>query len=123
MIKIMQQHQTSLEPLLQTAASAKVRTKKDTMPRYIQLDEWIFEVKNIRALRVNQYGQPYDAIASVCINGDNANIDGLMTLNDDDFTQDDYATFMKFFQRLGMSEVHFDGFTEQAQQQLKNVAN
>ena len=121
----MQQRQISREPLLQSASSAKVAKvakvimQKETMPRYIQLDEWIFEVKNIRAIRVNQYGKPYDAIASVCINGDNANIDGLMTLNDDDFNQDDYATFMKFFQRLGMSEVHFDGFTQQETERLK----
>ncbi len=83
----------------------------EVMSRYIQIGEWFFEVKNIRALRVDQYGKPYDAIASICVNGDNANIDGLLTFEDNNFTQQDYLTFMSFCQQLGMESVNFDGFT------------
>lgn len=82
------------------------------MPRYIQIGEWFFEVKNVRALRVDQYGKPYDAIASICINGDRANIDGLLVNEDHEFNQQDRQTLSTFCQQLGMNKVEFSGFPD-----------
>jgi len=52
----------------------------NTMPKYVHLNNWIFEVKAVRALRVDNYGEPYSAIANINVNGDVAYLDGLMKM-------------------------------------------
>lgn len=84
----------------------------DTTSRFIQLDNWIFEVKSVRAIRVNNYGKPYSAIANFTFNGNSAYIDGLMTREDEDFTKDDYQVFNRLCQKLGIKQVQFDRFKD-----------
>ena len=81
----------------------------DTILRYVEVDDWIFELKSVRAIRVDSYGEPYNAIANLCINGDSVYIDGLMTKDDKKLNQEDYSTFMKLCQRLGLSQIKFEG--------------
>lgn len=83
-----------------------------TMPKYIQLNDWIFEIKAVRALRVKHYGERYSAIANVNINGDNAYIDGLMTREDDKFSYQDFQTFKDFCRQLGVKQANFDRFKQ-----------
>lgn len=83
---------------------------KHSMTRYIQLDDWIFEVKAVRALRVKDYGQPYSAIANININGDNAYIDGLMSREQAQFTRNDFNTVIDFCRKLSLSTASFDRF-------------
>jgi hypothetical protein len=82
----------------------------ETNSRFIQLDNWIFEVKSVRAIRVETYGKPYSAIANFNFNGDNAFIDGLMTREDEDFSKEDYLVFYKMCQKLGIKQAQFDRF-------------
>ncbi len=82
------------------------------MPRYIQMDNWIFEVKAVRALKVKEYGQPYQAISQITINGDNAYIDGLMTKENHRFTRKDFDTVMDFCRSLGVANASFDRFKQ-----------
>jgi len=81
----------------------------DTILRYVEVDDWIFELKSVRAIRVDAYGEPYNAIANLCINGDSVYIDGLMTKDDNKLNEEDYSTFMKLCQRLGLSQIKFEG--------------
>jgi hypothetical protein len=80
------------------------------MPRFVQVDDWIFEVKTVRALRVDQYGKPYTAIANLTVNGDTAYLDGLLTRETEQFSRKDFETFYKFGQQMKVKEVHFDRF-------------
>ena len=82
----------------------------DTTSRFIQIDDWIFEVKSVRAIKVNSYGEPYNAIANFSLNGDNAYIDGLMTKEGKNFTKDDYQVFNRLCQKMGIKQVQFDRF-------------
>jgi hypothetical protein len=82
----------------------------DTTSRFIQLDNWIFEVKSIRAIKVNSYGKPYNAIANFSFNGDSAYIDGLMTREEETFSKEDYQVFKLLCQKLGIKQVQFDRF-------------
>lgn len=77
------------------------------------MDDWIFEIKAIRALKVEQYGQPYSAIANININGDNAYIDGLMTKEHHQFTRDDFDCLIDFCRQLELSTVNFDRYKNQ----------
>lgn len=89
------------------------QSPNETLSRYVQIDQWIFEVKSVRAIRVDDFGKPYSAIANFSLNGDSAYIDGLLTREDDDFTRKDYQTFVKMTQQLGLTNVSFDRFKQQ----------
>jgi hypothetical protein len=82
----------------------------DTTSRFIEIDNWIFEVKSIRAIKVNSYGKPYSAIANFCFNGDKAYIDGLLTREEETFTKEDYQVFNRLCQKMGIRQVQFDRF-------------
>lgn len=73
--------------------------------RYIQEGDWVFEVKTVRAMRVDEFGKPYSAIANCNLNGNSMYIDGLLT-NELDFSKDDFMTFHRFCKRMGL-----DNFT------------
>ncbi|GAA5139796.1 hypothetical protein [Thalassotalea piscium] len=74
----------------------------DTTPRYVQIDNWIFELKMVRALKVDEYGKPYSAIANCNINGENMYVDGLLTKEDEGISKEDFLTFLKFSKQLGL---------------------
>lgn len=84
-----------------------------TMPKYVQLNNWIFELKAVRAIRVDNYGDPYSAITNISINGDSAYLDGLMTKQEDAFTRHDFQTFVEFFRQIDIKQVNFDRFKNQ----------
>ncbi len=88
------------------------QSSEQTLSRYVQIDKWIFEVKSVRAIRVDDFGKPYSAIANFTLNGNSAYIDGLLTREDDDFTREDYQTFVKMTQQLEVKNVNFDRFKQ-----------
>jgi len=61
-----------------------------TATRCIKIDNWIFEIKAVRAIRVEEYGQPYSGIANININGDKA-----------------------YLQQLDITKVDFDRYKNQ----------
>ncbi|TWX69631.1 hypothetical protein ESZ36_06660 [Colwellia demingiae] len=87
--------------------------ESETLSRCIKIDDWIFEIKMVRAIRVEEYGQPYTAIANINLNGDNAYVDGLMTNSDVDLAREDFNTIKEYFQRLGVKQVQFDRYKNQ----------
>lgn len=88
------------------------QSSQETLSRYVQIDKWIFEVKAVRAIRVDDFGKPYSAIANFTLNGNSAYIDGLLTREEDDFTREDYQTFVKMTQQLEVKSVNFDRFKQ-----------
>jgi hypothetical protein len=76
--------------------------------RYTQIGDWIFEVKMVRALRVENYGDPYTGTASLTVNGDSVYIDTQMTREGDNFSRVDFFAFYKFCQMLDAKEVYYD---------------
>jgi hypothetical protein len=82
----------------------------DKMARYVQVDNWIFEVKTVRAIRVDKYGKPYSAVANLTLNGDNGFIDGLLTRENEKFSRKDFHAFYKFCQQMEVKKVNFDRF-------------
>ena len=80
--------------------------------RHIKIGEWLFEVKMVRALRVDEYGEPYSAIANCNINGDSMYIDGLLTKENQEFSKDDFMTFYKFCQKMGLDSFSYHRFQD-----------
>ncbi len=82
----------------------------ESISRYVKIGEWCFEVKMVRALKVDEYGEPYSAIANCNINGNSMYVDGLMTKNEQEFTKEDFMTFYKFTEALGLDNFSYHRF-------------
>lgn len=82
----------------------------DKIARYVQVDDWIFEVKTVRAIRIDKYGKPYSAIANLTLNGETGFIDGLLTRENEKFSRNDFHAFYKFCQQMEVKKVNFDRF-------------
>ncbi|OKY26277.1 MULTISPECIES: hypothetical protein [Thalassotalea] len=81
-----------------------------THSRYIQVGDWYFEIKAVRALKVDEYGEPYQAIANCNINGNKMYIDGLLNKDDDEFSKHDFKSFYQFAQKIGLDEISYHRF-------------
>jgi len=80
----------------------------EMISRHIQIDNWIFEVKMVRALRVQNYGEPYSAIANINLNGSSAYIDGMMQKNLQQISNEDIQVIENYCQQMSIKEVNFD---------------
>ncbi|WP_432460568.1 hypothetical protein [Agarivorans sp. QJM3NY_25] len=80
--------------------------------RCLRIGDWIFEIKMVRAIRVSEYGQPYDACANINFNGTQAYFDNQLTRNDSAFTAKDFATFVEFCQEMGISDASYDRYSQ-----------
>lgn len=84
----------------------------DDLKRHLQIGDWCFELKMVRALKVDQYGKPYSAIANCNINGDSMYIDGLLTKEGQEFTKDDFMTFYKLTELLGLDNFSYHRYQD-----------
>ena len=80
----------------------------EMISRHIQIDNWIFEVKMVRALRVQSYGEPYSAITNINLNGSSAYIDGMMQKNLQQISNEDMQVFKKYCQKMSIKEINMD---------------
>lgn len=80
--------------------------------RCLRIGDWIFEIKMVRAIRVSEYGQPYDACANISFNGSQAYIDSQLSRADKTFSAKDFATFVEFCQEMGISEACYDRYSQ-----------
>jgi len=82
-------------------------SESKSMSKHVQIGDWIFEVKLVRALKVDEYGQPYSAIANCNINGDTMYIDGLLTKEEKNFTRNDFQSFKDFCHLMGVKQCSY----------------
>jgi hypothetical protein len=85
-------------------------TNTNTNTKYVQLDDWFFEVKMVRAIKVDEYGKPYNVVANCTVNGDTLYIDGMLAANEENFNRKDFVTFYKFCQKLGLNKAVYDRY-------------
>lgn len=90
------------------------------MSKHVQIGEWIFEVKMVRALKVSEYGKPYSAIANCNINGDVMYIDGLLTKDSQIFTKNDFNSFNEFCHKMGLKQCSYHRY-QNGQSRTKDV--
>jgi len=67
----------------------------------------------VYAIKVEQYGQLYNAITNININGDSAYIDGLLVEDDQKFNRHDFKEIITFCRDLNLGTVHFDRYKNQ----------
>ncbi|MBU2924846.1 hypothetical protein Q4506_00915 [Colwellia sp. 4_MG-2023] len=79
----------------------------ESMSKHVKIGDWIFEVKMVRALKVDEYGKPYSAIANCNINGDSMYIDGLLTQEGECITREDLQSFNDFCYQIGLKHCSY----------------
>lgn len=80
----------------------------EPITKITQVDDWIFEVKMVKAIKVKNYGEPYSAIASLTANGDQMYIDSHLSANNEDLQKDDFMAIYKFCQSIGIKNISYD---------------
>lgn len=88
--------------------------------RYIHVGDWVFEVKTVRALRVDEHGKPYSAIANCNLNGDTMYIDGLLTKEKQELNKEDFVTLQKFCKKMGLKNFSYHRY-HNGESSTKNV--
>lgn len=76
--------------------------------RTTQMDEWVFEVKMVRALKVTKHGEPYSAVANLTANGEQMYIDTHLSMTGEELAKEDFMTIYKFCQLMGMKNIGYD---------------
>ncbi|WP_340678797.1 hypothetical protein [Paraglaciecola sp.] len=81
---------------------------KKTISRMCQMDDWIFEVKMVRALKVRQHGEPYSAVANLTANGEQVYIDSHLSISNEELSKEDFKTIYRFCELMGMKHISYD---------------
>lgn len=81
---------------------------KKSITRIAQMDDWVFEVKMVRALKVRKHGEPYSAIANLTANGEQMYIDSHLSVGEEELNKEDFMTLYKFCQSMGMKNIGYD---------------
>lgn len=74
----------------------------------VQVGNWVFETKQIKARRVDEFGKPYTAIADITIVDGAAHIEGMLC--PDGFDTEDAKSFKAYLLSLGFEKVKFCRF-------------
>ncbi|WP_158972659.1 hypothetical protein [Paraglaciecola sp. L3A3] len=80
----------------------------ETIAKTTQVDEWIFEIKMVKAIKVKKHGEPYSAVASLTANGEQMYIDSHLSTGDEELNKDDFMAIYKFCQSIGMKNINYD---------------
>lgn len=96
--------------MFKNIANDEMNLQDKPMSRFVNFNEWIFEIKTIRAIRVSDYGQPYSAMANINIHGESAFVDSLMTKSEQEFARIDAKAISEFLRQLGIEQVQFERF-------------
>lgn len=81
---------------------------KNLLSRRVQIGDWLFDVKMVRAMKVPAYGKPYSAIATMTVNGESIYVDSQLSRVDDELTRDDYRAIYQFCESIGAQQIHYD---------------
>jgi hypothetical protein len=74
--------------------------------RVIQIDDWCFEVVQIRARRTKKFGEKYSATASITIANNVAHIEGLLC-TEPELNRDDFKTFTKLIVEMWRLKIEY----------------
>lgn len=88
--------------------------------RYVKVGNWIFEVKMVRAIRVEEYGKPYDAVAHMTFNGDEVYVDSQLSSSEQTLDRTDMDAFLDFAQMMEVDNFRYDRF-QNGERRSRNI--
>lgn len=77
------------------------------MKRHIQIDDWVFEVVQVRARKTPAYGQAYTGVVTVNLLDDTCFMDGMLDKNSENFSKADGEAFVKFGQLMETQKIDY----------------
>jgi hypothetical protein len=77
------------------------------MKRHIQIDDWDFEVVQVRARKTPAYGQPYTCVVTINLLDDTCFMDGMLDKDSENFNKADSETFVKFGQAMEAQSIDY----------------
>jgi hypothetical protein len=81
---------------------------KKSITRISQIDDWVFEVKMVKSIKSEKYGEPYSAVAHMTVNGDHMYIDSQLSADNVELNKGDFKAIYEFCQSLGMKNIGYD---------------
>ncbi len=85
-------------------------------------ENWLFEIKEVRAMRTKSYGAPYSAIVRLIIVNGELSIDGLMFKENEAGTIADMREIENFITKtLGFNEYSYDRYKNGEKTKKKKV--
>ena len=82
-------------------------------------ENWLFEIKVVRAIRTNEYGKPYAGIASITIVDGEVHVEGLMLINKNKSDIKEIEQHIKY--QLGFNEYYFSRYKNGEKRIIKRV--
>lgn len=76
--------------------------------RRFTVDDWTFDVKMVRALKVEQYGMPYLAAANITLNGIDAYVDTMVGRDITQIKKKDVRSIAVASHKLGAEVLEYD---------------
>lgn len=102
-------------------------TAREIMKYIMQVGDWSFEVKQIKAVKTPKFGIAYTSIAWITITNGKAAIEGVMTKDANKLTIKDGKDIKKFFNRIGFNHnnVEWRRFSPngKVKKKVKNESN
>ena len=77
------------------------------MQRYVEIGEWIYEIKLVKAIKVPKFGEPYTAICHFNFIDDEVTIESMLSVDPTPLSNTDMQTHSLFLKELNVSQVHF----------------
>ncbi|GAB3026780.1 hypothetical protein [Bowmanella dokdonensis] len=94
---------------------------KNNTNRFIKVGRWIFEVKMVRAIRVEEYGEPYDAVAHMTFNGDEVYVDSQLSSCQENLNREDLDAFLDFSKMMKANSFRYDRF-QNGQRRARSIS-
>lgn len=86
------------------------------MTHIIQTGKWLFEMKELRGMKVEEYGKPYSALTTIRIIDGELRVDGLISKQKLEKT--DREELEKLVTTLGFSAYTYSNFNEDGKQEI-----
>ena len=78
------------------------------MQRFVEIGEWIYEIKLVKAVKTPKYGQPYTAICYLNFIDDRVTVESL--LSKEQLTKFDFKTHLDFVKKMSVSSIEYDRY-------------
>jgi len=80
------------------------------MKKWVQVGEWMFELRQVRAIRAKDMHLPYNAGALITIANGEANVENLFCTDDKGFKREDFRDIETFMNNAGFEKAEWKRF-------------
>jgi len=87
------------------------------MERVKKIGGWVFEIKQVRAIKTPEYGQPFTANALITIVNGQPSVENLLSISE--FTRNDFKDIQGFLSELGFKNINYQRFNKDGKPMIR----